>query len=223
MSEKKFWDTLFVQNQFWIAKGMFKMNQWDEKFKSATYFYGTKPNAFVEQQVNVFGQSKQIACYAEGEGRNAVFLAAKGHDVTAFDYAQEGLQKTAALAKSQDVQVKTELKDLIQDTLEENVYDGAVMIFGHFAKADQSEVLDKIVGSLKAGGIFLMEVYEDAQLRYQTGGPKDVDYLYNESALKNWASQHEILHFACGEVERVEGIGHNGRSKVLQLIVKKRM
>ena len=197
------------------------MNQWDEKFKSATYFYGTKANAFLEQYAHVFEQSKRIACYAEGEGRNAVFLAAKGHEVTAFDYAQEGLQKTASLAKSQNVHVKTELKDLIQDPLEENMYDGAVMIFGHFAKADQYNVLNKIVGSLKPGGILLMEVYEDAQLRYQTGGPKDINYLYNESALYNWAKQHEILHFACEEVERVEGIGHNGISKVLQLIVKK--
>lgn len=197
------------------------MNQWDEKFKSATYFYGTQANAFVEQFAHVFEQSKHIACYAEGEGRNAVFLAAKGHEVTAFDYAQEGLQKTAALAKSQNVHVKTALKDLIEDPLEENMYDGAVMIFGHFAKADQYNVLKKIVGSLKVGGILLMEVYEDAQLHYQTGGPRNIDYLYNEAALNNWANQHEILHFACVEVERVEGIGHNGTSKVLQLIVKK--
>ncbi|MCH7323348.1 methyltransferase domain-containing protein [Solibacillus sp. MA9] len=199
------------------------MNQWDEKFKSDTYFYGTKPNAFLEQHVNAFEQSKRIACYAEGEGRNAVFLATKGHDVTAFDYAQEGLQKTIALAKSQQVQVKTELKDLIKDSIEEDFYDGAVMIFGHFSKADQYEVLDKIVGSLKADGIFLMEVYEDAQLQYQTGGPKQIDFLYNESALHNWANKHDVLHFMCAEVERIEGIGHNGRSKVLQLILKKRI
>ncbi|WP_274310161.1 class I SAM-dependent methyltransferase [Solibacillus daqui] len=199
------------------------MNQWDEKFKSDTYYYGTKPNTFLEQQEKIFGQAKMIACYAEGEGRNAVFLATKGHDVTAFDYAQEGLQKTITLAKSQKVHVITELKDLIKDPFEVGRYDGAVMIFGHFSKVDQYEVLDKIVGSLKADGIFLMEVYEDAQLQYQTGGPKEIDYLYNESELYNWANKHDVLHFACVEVDRVEGIGHNGRSKVLQLIMKKKI
>lgn len=201
---------------------MIWVNHWDETFQGETYYYGTEPNAFLKKHVDVFSQAQQIACYAEGEGRNAVFLARKGHEVTAFDYAEVGLQKTVALANSQSVHVATKQVDLINDRLEEGKYDGAVMIFGHFAKADQYEVLDKISGSLKVGGVFLLEVYEEAQLQYGTGGPQRLDFLYNEAALASWAKKLDVLHFACVEENRVEGAGHTGKCKVLQLIGRKR-
>jgi 2-polyprenyl-3-methyl-5-hydroxy-6-metoxy-1,4-benzoquinol methylase len=49
---------------------------------------------------------------AEGEGRNAVFLAGQGLNVTAWDYSNVGLEKTKQLAKEKGVKVKTELVDL---------------------------------------------------------------------------------------------------------------
>lgn len=197
------------------------MNPWDKKFKTDMFVYGTEPNVFLEKNLAIFRPSASVACYAEGEGRNAVFLAENGHAVTAYDYSNEGLEKTKQLAKHKHVQVNTKLKNLIEETLEEGVYDGAVMIFGHFSKAHQYEVLDKIVGSLKVGGVFLMEVYEEAQLAYKTGGPQDIDFLYNEVELYNWAKKYETLHFVCSEVERYEGTGHAGACKVVQLIIKK--
>lgn len=197
------------------------MNRWDDRYKHERYFYGTAPNEFLAQQVAVFEHAKQIACYAEGEGRNAAFLATKGHDVVAYDYAEEGLRKTEALAKQLGTTVTTKHVDLIHGAVEKAQYDGAVMIFGHFAKQDQSTVLHKVMESLKPGGIFLMEVYEEAQLAYKTGGPLELDYLYAEEALRQWAAQYDVLHFDCVEVTRHEGVGHKGLCKVVQVIVKK--
>ena len=197
------------------------MNPWDQKFKEEKFIYGTEPNRFLKEQVSVLKEVTSIACYAEGEGRNAVFLAQKGKQVTAFDYSKEGLQKTLKLAATNDVHVETQLTDLIEDELELNQFDGAVMIFGHFSKQHQYEVLDKIIASIKSGGVFLLELYEDGQLNYETGGPRSLDYLYNEQQLADWANNFERLHFYSGEVERIEGIGHTGVCKVLQLIIKK--
>lgn len=197
------------------------MNPWNERFKAEQFVYGTEPNIFLQEQLAVFNGKQKIACYAEGEGRNAVFLARYGKTVTAYDYAQEGLTKTNRLAEQQGVSVETELTDLLVDALKQEVYDGAVMIFGHFAKEQQYDVLNKIMQSLKPGGVLLLELYEDGQLAYNTGGPRELNYLYNEQALKSWAKTYEILHFACVEVERTEGILHTGVCKVLQCVVKK--
>ncbi|MER2000333.1 MAG: class I SAM-dependent methyltransferase, partial [Lysinibacillus sp.] len=120
-----------------------------------------------------------------------------------------------------NVTVQTKLADLIHDDLPEAIYDGAVMIFGHFAKENQYGVLNKIMASLKPGGVFLLEVYEDGQLAYNTGGPRVENFLYNEQQLYEWAQSYHILHFFSGEVERYEGELHTGVCKVLQLIVKK--
>lgn len=198
------------------------MNSWDEKFKNQQYVYGTEANAFVQEHMDIFSDCQTIACYAEGEGRNAVFLAQQGKDVTAYDYAQEGLRKTAELAKKQQVDVKLQHADLIEDTLLAKHYDGAVMIFGHFAKEHQYQVLDKIIGSLKKDGIFLLEVYSEEQLNYKTGGPPNIDFLYNAKQLKTWAEQWEIVHYFEGETERFEGTGHTGRCHVIQIIIKKK-
>ena len=69
------------------------MNTWDQRFKTIEYVYGEKPNAFIEDYVHHLKDYQNVAAYAEGEGRNAIFLALKGHTVTAFDYAESGLEK----------------------------------------------------------------------------------------------------------------------------------
>lgn len=197
------------------------MNPWDERFKDEQFVYGTAPNVFLKEQLAIFELKQNIACYAEGEGRNAVFLARHGKTVTAYDYAKEGLAKTNVLALQHGVSVQTELVDLLQDSLKKEAYDGAVMIFGHFLKEKQYDVLNKIMQSLKPGGVLLLELYEDGQLAYNTGGPRELNYLYNEQQLKGWAQSYEVLHFESEEVERVEGILHTGVCKVLQCIVSK--
>ena len=53
------------------------MNQWDERFSAEEYVYGTKPNAFLEDQLPLLNPGAILfAC--EGEGRNAVFAASLG-------------------------------------------------------------------------------------------------------------------------------------------------
>ena len=197
------------------------MNDWDKRFKEEQYIYGTEPNTFLKEYVQTFDGAQRIACYAEGEGRNAVFLAQHGFDVVAYDYSVEGLRKTAELAAANNVVVRAEHIDLLHGDVKQATYDGAVMIFGHFQKSQQALVLNKIMASLKTGGRFLLEVYEESQLAYKTGGPSSIDMLYSEHFLRDWASRYKIVHFFNGEVTRHEGIGHTGPCAVVQLIVEK--
>jgi 2-polyprenyl-3-methyl-5-hydroxy-6-metoxy-1,4-benzoquinol methylase len=196
-------------------------NQWHERFGSEKYVYGEEPNQFIEAQAYRLEKGKKIAAFAEGEGRNAVYLARKGHIVTAYDYALNGLKKTEALAERFDVQVETEQKDLIHDSVQIEEFDGAIMVFGHFAKNDQKIVFDKLVSAVKPGGLIMLEVYSEEQVRYGTGGPKTVDMLYDPSDLLNWIKGYNVLHFFYGEQERVEGELHTGIGHVVQAIFEK--
>lgn len=194
------------------------MNPWNERFGSNEYAYGEQPNAFIAEQAHRF-QGKRIAAFAEGEGRNAVYLARQGYEVTAWDYAENGLKKTERLAQRYQVKVETELKDLLRDEVPSEAYDGAFMVFGHFPKADQKNVFDKLLAVVKPGGIVLMEVYSEDQLRYRTGGPKSADMLYDPADVLAWASGYEVLHFFYGEQRREEGQLHTGIGHVIQLIL----
>ena len=197
------------------------MNPWNERFKQSEFVYGKEPNEFIREQADRFTKGANIAAYAEGEGRNAVYLASRGFSVTAYDYAQSGLNKTEQLAKQNGVKLQTKLKNLIEDPLLQNTYDGAIMIFGHFPKESQLHVLNKIMASLKAGGLFLFEVYEEKQLTYGTGGPKELSFLYKNSDLLKWSEQFEVIHFFSGEAFRKEGMLHTGKGNIIQGIVKK--
>ena len=69
------------------------MNQWHERFQAKEYIYGTAPNEFIKTihpQLKLSGQALAIA---EGEGRNAVYLAEQGMTVTTWDFAQSGFEK----------------------------------------------------------------------------------------------------------------------------------
>ena len=70
------------------------MNPWDQRFKTEQYVYGTEPNVFVRDMSHILKPAGETLAIAEGEGRNAVYLAEQGMNVTAWDYSEEGLGKT---------------------------------------------------------------------------------------------------------------------------------
>ena len=75
---------------------------WDERFRGNEYAYGREPNDFLRAEAHRI-PAGPVLCLAEGEGRNAVFLAGLGHEVTAVDFSLEGLRKTERLAREHGV------------------------------------------------------------------------------------------------------------------------
>ena len=57
---------------------------WDERYNSKDYIYGEEPNSFLAENIQSIPKGK-VLCLGEGEGRNAVFLARQGYEVTAVD------------------------------------------------------------------------------------------------------------------------------------------
>ncbi|NBJ70888.1 MULTISPECIES: class I SAM-dependent methyltransferase [Clostridia] len=194
---------------------------WDESFSEKEFVYGKIANAFVRSMNEVLAAGSTVACFAEGEGRNAVYLAERGHHVTAYDQSNVGLQKTTQLAQEKGVTVKTVVKDLITESVPVQQYDAAVMVFGHVPKEKQSFFIDNMFKSLKTGGYFIFEVYSEDQLAYKSGGPKDKSMLYHPVDLLNWLGGHKWVHFYYGEAERHEGKRHSGLCHVVQAVVQK--
>ncbi|MFC5602019.1 methyltransferase domain-containing protein [Sporosarcina koreensis] len=196
-------------------------NFWHERFSTEEYIYGKEPNQFVVEAARVLTKGK-VLCIAEGEGRNAVYLASLGFDVTAWDYAQAGLDKTQQLAEERDVFVKTELRDLAEVEWQEEQWDAIVHIFGHFPADVMERTLAGIQKSLKVGGYYISELYTKEQLRYGTGGPRDAAMLMDPADILEKFDGYFIKHFHVGEVNREEGQLHTGTAHVVQSIFQKR-
>lgn len=204
-----------------FSKGVIGLNTWDKRFNTIEYVYGEQPNAFIEDYVHYLEDYTNVAAYAEGEGRNAVFLALQGHKVTAFDYAESGLKKTNQLAEKHNVAVHTKLTDLLEDELPIETFDAAIMVFGHFPVEQQHKVFQQIVDSVKSGGRIMMELYSIYQLPYASGGPRQLDFLYDPLDVLKWCQPYKIIHFFTGEQVRNEGKLHTGLAHTIQLIIEK--
>lgn len=195
--------------------------KWDEQFSKHAFTYGKLVNEFIKAQSHHFPADAHIACFAEGEGRNAVYLAKKGLNITAYDQSIVALQNAHLLAAENNTTIHTIEKDLTEPLEKRDYYDGAIMVFGHVPKDKQSIFLNNIIQSVKCGGYILFEVYSERQLPYDTGGPGSINHLYKAESILEWISPHEIKHFYYGEVERVEGYRHTGTGHVIQVMIKK--
>ena len=78
---------------------------WDERYKSIEFIYGVKPNEFLKNYIDKTSSGK-LLLPGDGEGRNAVYTAKLGWDVTAFDYSTSAKEKALLLAKENEVKIK---------------------------------------------------------------------------------------------------------------------
>jgi hypothetical protein len=198
------------------------MNQWDERYGTARYFYGTEPNDFLRERFTAIRGGGDVLCLAEGEGRNAVFLAQQGLRVVALDQSAVGLKKAEQLAIDRGVRVETVVADLSSYRIEPARWDGIVSIWCHLPAALRAAVHGQVVAGLTVGGVFLLEAYTPAQLRYGTGGPQTADLMPTLAELRRELAGLEFVHAV--ERERVvhEGEGHTGLSAVVQVVACRR-
>ncbi|OIK15857.1 tellurite resistance methyltransferase TehB [Bacillus sp. MUM 116] len=197
------------------------MNQWNTRFQDEKYVYGTEPNIFLSEIQKKLHLSGDALAIAEGEGRNAVFLAEKGMNVTSWDYAENGLRKTKKLAEVRGVTVKTELVDLNEAQWEKDRWEEIICIYGHFPPALRQKTLHKVKEAIKPGGYFVTEVYSRYQIPYKSGGPKELDFLYYLEEFLKTFNDWRIVHLFMGEVIRKEGELHNGLAHVIQFVGQK--
>lgn len=182
-------------------------DKWDEQFRENQFTYGKTVNAFIAEKESLFNSASEIACFAEGEGRNAVHLAKLGHTVTAYDISPVGLYHANLLAEENDVSIQTIEADLTKDTLVREKYDGAIMVFGHVNKAKQKVFITNIINAVKSGGYVMFEVYSKDQITYDTGGPGNEFFLYDPIDILDWIKKYHCVHFYRTSERRLPLVG----------------
>lgn len=190
---------------------------WDARYSEPGYAYGTAPNDFLREMAGRIPPGP-VLCLAEGEGRNAVFLAEQGHAVTAVDASSVGLAKAATLARARAVGLETVHADLADFAIKEGAWAGIVTVFAHLPPALRTRLHAAVVKGLRPGGVYLLEAYTPRQLDFGTGGPPDVSLLMTADGLRQELAGLELE--ICREVERdvVEGRFHSGRAAVVQVL-----
>lgn len=195
---------------------------WDEKFSREGYFYGFEPNVFIESKTSLLAPKGKVLCLGEGEGRNAVYLADKGFEVTALDASAIGMTKAISLAAKRGVSFSVELLDLEQWNPQEK-YDAVLTSYLHLEEPLRTQAFHKAISTLNPRGYFIGEFFSLNQIPRESGGPKKPSLLYTLASLESIFTMQgcEILYLQECDVPLDEGNGHQGDALVIRVIVKK--
>jgi SAM-dependent methyltransferase len=196
---------------------------WNERFAKEGYFYGLEPNLYVASHIDAFNGPKKILFLGEGEGRNAIYAARAGHEVTALDASDIGLAKCAERSRAENLSVNLILTDLEVWNPDER-YDAVLCSFLHLPEPLRSDVYAKVLDALNPGGLFAGEFFSIHQMPRTTGGPKDETLLYTAAQLQEIFDRHAgctVLELAETETELNEGRGHIGVASVVRMAVRR--
>jgi SAM-dependent methyltransferase len=197
------------------------MVDWDARYTEEGWAFGTEPNDFLREQADQLPPGR-VLCLAEGQGRNGVWLAQRGYDVTAMDQSAVGLRDASRLAAERGVTIATVRGDLDDFAIEPGAWQGIVSIFAHVDGALRARVHARVERGLAPGGVFLLEAYRPEQIGRGTGGPPDDDRMVNLERLRRELRSLEFV--VAREVDRdvLEGTRHRGMSSVVQLVARRR-
>jgi 2-polyprenyl-3-methyl-5-hydroxy-6-metoxy-1,4-benzoquinol methylase len=194
---------------------------WNQRYSGEDYFYGTSPNAFVAESAGLI-PAGPVLCLAEGEGRNAAFLASRGHSVTAMDQSSAGLAKARRLAAARGVTINFVAGDLADFVINPGTWAGIVATFAHLPQPLRRDVHRRVAEGLRPGGVYLLEAYTPEQVKYKTGGPVNQPELLMQLAdLRKELAGLELV--VARELVRDvnEEPGHRGLSAVVQVAARK--
>lgn len=190
---------------------------WNERYAELEFAYGKKPNQFLVANIDKLPKGK-ILFVAEGEGRNAVFAAQNGFEVYAFDYSDSGKRKAAALALEKKVTISYSIFDVLQMNYDVDSFDAIVLIFAHFPAEIRKEAHQKIVSLLKPNGKILFEAFTKEQLKYNSGGPKNIEMLFSEAEVKAHFPSISFDFLQSKLTELNEGKYHQGIGSVIRFL-----
>ena len=155
---------------------------WDRRYRGTELVWTAQPNRFVVEELQGLppGRAQDLG---SGEGRNAVWLAERGWQVTAVDFSPVALDKARRLAQARGVTVDWVLADLRGYRPEPGAYHLVLVAYLHLSPLERVAVLAGAVGALAPGGTLLVIGHDLANLTQGVGGPQDPAVLYTPEAI----------------------------------------
>lgn len=146
---------------------------WDERYAARDLVWSVEPNQFVARECAGLPPGAAVDL-AAGEGRNAIWLARNGWDVTAVDFSAVALDKGRRLAG--DVAV-TWVRADATSWRPDRAYDLAVLAYLQLPAPERRAAVRGAFAALAPGGTLLLVAHDTSNLTEGTGGPQDARVL----------------------------------------------
>lgn len=195
---------------------------WEDRFATPDYLFGTEPASFLRRHADWFQPGLSVLSVAEGEGRNAVFLAERGLRVRGLEYAPSAIAKAHRLAADRGVSIDMVQADVMTHDWAAESRDVVIGIFIQFAPpADRARLFAGMAQAVRPGGLILLHGYRPEQVALGTGGPKDPAHMYTDALLRDAYPGWDVLLSDSYDAMLSEGTGHVGRSALIDFIARK--
>lgn len=162
---------------------------WDEKYRAADRLWSVEPNVFVADRLGSHRAGTGLDL-ASGEGRNAIWLAAQGWDMTAVDFSQTAVERGR--------QVSDEVEWVVADVrvwepTEGERFDLIVVAYLHLPMVDLEAMTRRAVDWLASGGELFMVGHDRTNIEHGVGGPQYPEILWDVEEIVPWLDGLDIL------------------------------
>ena len=153
---------------------------WDERYAASELVWSATPNQFVAAELADLAPGRALDL-AAGEGRNSLWLADRGWQVTAVDFSLTGLDKGRTLQErhehGRDLHVDWVHADALTYETGPVPFDLAVVAYLQLVPDERRTAVRRAFGALRPGGTFFLVAHDSTNLTEGTGGPQDPDVL----------------------------------------------
>ena len=155
----------------------FAREDWNDRYARKELLWTAEPNRAFAAEVHDLepGRALDVAC---GEGRNAVWLAERGWQVTAVDFSEVALEKAARLAAGRGVEVEWVLADVLEYEVERRAFDLVAVLYLQLPRPELDEALRRAADAVAPSGTLVVIGHDTTNLVDGYGGPKDASVLF---------------------------------------------
>lgn len=202
---------------------------WNQRYTEEEAAYGKAPNAFLAEALGQlrpqWDATPNLLLPCDGEGRNAVWAAGEGWNVSSFDYSDAGVRKAQQWATEAGVTIDCQVADA-HAFVPNQPADVVALIFAHMPADLRAAFHKRAATWVQPGGFLILEGFHPDQIHHNhpSGGPKQLDMLFTPTLLRKDfedTSGLKILSLEAVETTLDEGPFHRGSASVVRMIAQK--
>lgn len=167
---------------------------WDDRYRATDRLWSAEPNMFVEDRLADREPGAGLDL-ASGEGRNAIWLAARGWKITAVDFSAVAIER----GRSHSADVDFVVADVLRWEPDRS-FDLVLIAYLHVVLSDFEPLVRRAVTWLRPGGELFMVGHDRTNIDHGVGGPQYPEVLWDVDEILPWIDGLDIVE--AGVVER---------------------
>ncbi|MFB7618633.1 class I SAM-dependent methyltransferase [Kitasatospora sp. NPDC056181] len=154
---------------------------WNERYAASELVWGHEPNRWVVREIAGLAPGRALDL-AAGEGRNGIWLAGRGWQVTGLDFSAVAVERAGRLTTRLPAEVAGRLTwrrdDARTFAAPPTGYDLVLVAYLQLPAADRRAALRRAAAALAPGGTLLVVGHDTTNLTEGVGGPQDPRVLF---------------------------------------------